>query len=53
MAILKEFLIALQPVLFVVLMVRAMTEAVGPLILPLGGVAFIGLVLWLWLRFKP
>jgi len=53
MTILKEVLIGLQPLLFVVLIVRAMTEAAGPLILPLGGIAFIGLVLWLWLRFKP
>lgn len=39
-------------VLFVVIALRALYEAVGSLILPVGGIALAGLALWLWLRFK-
>jgi len=39
-------------VLFVVIALRALYEAVGPLILPFGALALASLALWLWLRFK-
>jgi hypothetical protein len=38
------------PVLFVLLAIRISLEALAPSILPLCGVAFVGLVAWLWLR---
>ncbi len=41
---------AFLPVLFVVLCLRMITVSVGPLILPLLALAFIALVLWLWLH---
>lgn len=50
---LEVYLPAALLVLFVVIALRATCEAVGPMILPVAGLAFIGLVLWLWLRIKP
>jgi len=49
---LESFIQILLPLLLVVLALRVSLEAVMPTILPLCGVAFVGLVVWLWLYFK-
>ncbi len=46
---LSELAAVLLPILFVLLCVRVGLEAIGPAILPLAALAFIALVVWLWL----
>lgn len=46
---LSELAALLLPILFVLLCVRVGLEAIGPAILPLAVLAFIALVIWLWL----
>jgi len=49
----SELAALLLPILFVLLCVRVGLEAIGPILLPLSAVAFVALVVWLWLRRLP
>ena len=46
---LSELAAVILPILFVLLCVRVGLASVGPVILPLVGLAFVALVGWLWL----
>jgi hypothetical protein len=50
MKTLIELAAVLLPILFILLCLRMSIASIGPVILPLVALAFIGIVVWLWLH---